>query len=126
MGEGFDEFMKALGVGLMKRKLANSVTPVVVIEIEEDGAYTIRTETSIRTSEIKFYIDQTFSETTIDGRITDTTPIRNEHVITLIQKGNANRKEKDTQMVREFVRSNKELTDEPFDLMLLTMQVDDI
>ena len=89
-------------------------------------AYTIRTETSIRTSEIKFYIDQTFSETTIDGRITDTTPIRNEHVITLIQKGNANRKEKDTQMVREFVRSNKELKDEPFDLMLLTMKVDDI
>ena len=35
--EGFDEFMKALGVGLMKRKLANSVTPVVVIEISEDG-----------------------------------------------------------------------------------------
>ena len=35
--EGFDEFMKALGVGLMKRKLANSVTPVVVIEISDDG-----------------------------------------------------------------------------------------
>ena len=35
--EGFDEFMKTLGVGLMKRKLANSVTPVVVIEISEDG-----------------------------------------------------------------------------------------
>ena len=35
--EGFDEFMKALGVGLMKRKLANSVTPVVVMEIADDG-----------------------------------------------------------------------------------------
>ena len=35
--ENFDEFMKALGVGLMKRKLANSVTPVVVMEIADDG-----------------------------------------------------------------------------------------
>ena len=35
--EGFDEFMKALGVGLMKRKLANSVTPTVVMEIADDG-----------------------------------------------------------------------------------------
>ena len=35
--QGFDEFMKALGVGLMKRKMANSVTPVNVVEIEEDG-----------------------------------------------------------------------------------------
>ena len=35
--EGFEEFMKALGVGFAKRKLANSVTPVVVVEISEDG-----------------------------------------------------------------------------------------
>lgn len=35
ISQGFDEFMKSLGVGLMKRKLANSVTPVNVVEIED-------------------------------------------------------------------------------------------
>ena len=35
--ECFDEFMKALGVGMMKRKMANSVTPVNVVEIDPTG-----------------------------------------------------------------------------------------
>ena len=88
--------------------------------------YTIRTETTVRTTEIKFYIGKTFSESTIDGRVTDTTPIRDGNVITLDQKGNPSRKEKDTQMIREFVRSKEASQDGPFDLMLLTMQVDDV
>ena len=37
--ENFDEFMKKLGVGLVKRKLANSVSPVNVIIVNEDGKY---------------------------------------------------------------------------------------
>jgi hypothetical protein len=80
----------------------------------------------VRTTEIKFYLGKTFSEATIDGRVTDTTPIRNENVITLDQKGNPSKKEKDTQMVREFVRSDEAAQDGPFDLMLLAMQVDDV
>ena len=88
--------------------------------------YTIRTETTVRTTEIKFFIGKTFSESTIDGRVTDTTPIRDGNVITLDQKGNPSRKEKDTQMIREFVRSKEASKDGPFDLMLLTMQVDDV
>jgi len=35
--EGFEDFMKALGVGAIKRKMANSVTPINVIEIRDDG-----------------------------------------------------------------------------------------
>ena len=88
--------------------------------------YTIRTETTVRTTEIKFYIGKTFSESTIDGRVTETTPIRNGNVITLDQKGNPSRKEKDTQMVREFVRSEEAPSNGPFDLMLLTTQVDNV
>ena len=80
----------------------------------------------MRTTEIKFYIGKTFSESTIDGRVTETTPIRNGNVIILDQKGNPSRKEKDTQMVREFVRSEDAPSNGPFDLMLLTMQVDNV
>ena len=35
--ENFDEFMKKLGVGLVKRKLANSVSPMNVIIVNDDG-----------------------------------------------------------------------------------------
>ena len=35
--EGFEEWMKAMGVGWTKRKLANSVIPVNVIEISPQG-----------------------------------------------------------------------------------------
>ena len=35
--ENFDEFMKKLGVGLVKRKLANSVSPMNVIILNDDG-----------------------------------------------------------------------------------------
>ncbi len=35
--EGFDDFLKALGVGMVKRKLANSVSPVIVIDVEKNG-----------------------------------------------------------------------------------------
>ncbi len=35
--EGFDNFMKALNVGVVKRKMANSVTPVNVIDITPEG-----------------------------------------------------------------------------------------
>ena len=34
--------MKALGVGMMRRKLAGSVVPVNTIEISDDGLYTLR------------------------------------------------------------------------------------
>ena len=51
--EGFDEYMKCLGVSMMRRRLASSVSPVIVVEISKDGTYTIRTETRVTTSEIR-------------------------------------------------------------------------
>ena len=35
--DGFEEWMKAMGVGWTKRKLANSVVPVNVVEVSDDG-----------------------------------------------------------------------------------------
>jgi hypothetical protein len=45
--------LKALGVGLMTRKLGNKTTPVVSIT-EDDGLYKIKTESLVKTSEIQF------------------------------------------------------------------------
>ena len=51
--EKFDDFMKVLGVGIMRRKLANSVVPINEIEITPDGEYIIRTLTTVRNTEIR-------------------------------------------------------------------------
>eukprot|EP00095_Tigriopus_kingsejongensis_P000789 maker-scaffold67_size430214-snap-gene-3.37 protein:Tk00789 transcript:maker-scaffold67_size430214-snap-gene-3.37-mRNA-1 annotation:"nucleosome assembly protein 1-like 1-like" len=100
--EGFDEVLKDLNVGMMKRKMANSVTPVNVIEILEDGTYVIRTETTLRTSEIRFKLNETFVEATLDGRNTQTFPTRQGNVIHLDQIGDSKKKEKDSVMTRDF------------------------
>ena len=97
--EYFDDFMKALGVGMIKRKLANSVIPINEIEISDEGLYTIRTVTTVRTSEISFKLDEPFTEDTIDGRKTQTTPTREGNFLKLDQKGNKG--EKDSVMTRQ-------------------------
>ena len=114
----FDDFMKALGVGMIKRKLANSVVPInevrnsillqweereinisFQVEISEDGLYVIRTLTTVRNTEISFRLNEMFLEDVIDGRRTETTPTRTGNLLTLDQKGQ--RGEKDTVMTRE-------------------------
>ena len=101
--EKFDDFMKALGVGMIKRKLANSVVPTNEIEISDDGLYTIRTVTTVRTTEISFRLNETFTEDTIDGRKTQTTPTRDGNFLKLDQKGDKSRGEKDSVMTRDLV-----------------------
>ncbi|MBD5002983.1 hypothetical protein GUF49_15905, partial [Xanthomonas citri pv. citri] len=40
--DNFDEFMKALGVGIVMRKMGNTVTPTVTFT-EAGGEYTMKT-----------------------------------------------------------------------------------
>ncbi|XP_026333812.1 myelin P2 protein-like [Hyposmocoma kahamanoa] len=64
--ENFDEFMKAIGVGLITRKAANAVTPT--IELRKDGDhYILVTTSTFKTSEIKFKPGEEFDEERADG-----------------------------------------------------------
>merc|ERR1719154_163697 len=64
--EGFDEFMKALGVGMVMRKMGNTIKPSVTFTLEA-GTYTMKTASSLKTREIKFKLGEKFTETTMDG-----------------------------------------------------------
>jgi len=97
----FDEYMKALGVGMIKRRLANSVVPINEIEISESGLYTIRTLTTVRNTELTFHLNEPFTEDTIDGRKTETTATRTGNLLVLDQKADASKGEKNTVMTRE-------------------------
>jgi len=63
----FDDYMKALGVGFVLRKIGNSVSPTV--ELKKDGdKYTLITSSTFKTSEISFELGKEFDEETLDGR----------------------------------------------------------
>ncbi|XP_045453816.1 fatty acid-binding protein-like [Melitaea cinxia] len=64
--ENFDEFMKAIGVGLITRKAANAVTPSV--ELRKDGdTFVLVTSSTFKTTEIKFKLGEEFEEDRADG-----------------------------------------------------------
>jgi len=69
--ENFDDFMKAVGVGLVMRKMGNSAKPSQHITID-GNMWTLKTTSTFKNTEIKFGIGEQFDETTADGRKTKT------------------------------------------------------
>ncbi|XP_012942507.1 sodium/calcium exchanger regulatory protein 1 [Aplysia californica] len=68
----FDDYMKALGVGMATRMIANKLKPRQEISVT-DGEWNIKTSSTFKTSEVKFRIGEEFQETTADGRTVKTT-----------------------------------------------------
>ncbi|CAB3369630.1 Hypothetical predicted protein [Cloeon dipterum] len=65
--ENFDEYMKALGVGLVTRKMGNAVSPTVEL-LQEGDTFTLRTTSTFKNTEIKFKNNEEIDEETADGR----------------------------------------------------------
>ena len=59
--------MKELGVGMMMRMAAKGVKPRLVIS-ESGGKWTVRSESSLKTTSYEFTPGVEFNETTADGR----------------------------------------------------------
>jgi len=99
--ENFDEFMKALGVGMVMRKMANAATPVVTITKDGD-TYHYKQATTFKTTEMKFKLGEEFEETTGDGRLVKSTITLEGDTLKHKQVGDASKKEKDSTMDRTF------------------------
>lgn len=57
------------GVGLIGRKMANSVTPTVALSVDDAGiVYTFHTYSTFKNSSYAFTLDEEFDEETPDGR----------------------------------------------------------
>ncbi|XP_012538848.1 probable fatty acid-binding protein isoform X1 [Monomorium pharaonis] len=110
LSEKFDEYMKALGVGIVTRKMGSSVSPVVELT-ENDGLYTLKTTSPFKNSEIKFKLGEEFDEETPDGRKVKSVCTLEGNKLVQVQKG-----EKETTIEREFSPTE----------MVATMKVDDI
>jgi len=67
--ENFDDYMKAIGVSYLVRKMGAAAKPVVTFSHSGDqDQWTVKSESSVKTSEFSFKFDQEFDETTADGR----------------------------------------------------------
>jgi fatty acid-binding protein 3 len=55
--EKFDEYMKAIGIGMVMRKMANSSTPVVSMVLNGDE-YTFTSEATLKTTVMKFKLGE--------------------------------------------------------------------
>nr|XP_057940574.1 fatty acid binding protein 4b [Doryrhamphus excisus] len=70
--ENFDDYMKAIGVGFATRQMGNMAKPNLVISVDDSGLVTMKSQSTFKTTEIKFKLNEEFDETTADDRKTKT------------------------------------------------------
>lgn len=98
--EGFDDYMKALGVGMVLRKLGNSISPTVEL-VKNGDEYTFNTLSTFKNTTIKFKLGEEFDEETVDGRMVKSVCTLDGNKLIHEQKG-----DKPTTIVREFTATD--------------------
>ncbi|KAF3707495.1 Fatty acid-binding protein [Channa argus] len=101
----FDEYMKALGVGLATRKLGNMTKPTTIISLDGD-TLTIKTQSTFKNTDLSCKLGQAFNETTADGRNVESIITIDDGKMVHIQKWDG----KETTLVREVNSNNLTLT----------------
>ncbi|MFI5761857.1 lipocalin/fatty-acid binding family protein [Streptomyces sp. NPDC051563] len=83
--DNFEEYLKAVGVGFATRKLAASSKPTE--ELTEDGnAFTLKTVTTFKTTNLAFVLGEEFIEEREDGDKFPTTIVRDGNKLVQTQK----------------------------------------
>ncbi|KAG5264223.1 hypothetical protein AALO_G00251330 [Alosa alosa] len=70
--DNFDEYMKALGVGFATRQVGNRTKPSLIVAMDDQGMISMKSQSTFKTTEIKFKLNEEFDETTADDRKTKT------------------------------------------------------
>merc|ERR1712071_217737 len=111
----YEEFLKALEVNLLLRKAATVSPPVCHIS-EEGGVWTIKSSTTLKSTELKFKLGEEFDESTPDGRDVKALATLEGGKIVMVQKAK-NEKHKSTKSIREMNGSDE---------LIFTMTVDGV
>ncbi|XP_071004169.1 fatty acid binding protein 4b [Oncorhynchus clarkii lewisi] len=69
--DNFDEYMKAIGVGFATRQMGNMAKPNLLFSID-DGVISMKSQSTFKTTEVKFKLNEEFDEMTADDRKTKT------------------------------------------------------
>ncbi|KAM8884970.1 fatty acid binding protein 4a [Synchiropus splendidus] len=70
--ENFDDYMKAIGVGFAIRQVGNRTKPNLIVSVDDQGKVSLKNQSTFKTTEIKFQLNEPFEETTADDRKTTT------------------------------------------------------
>ncbi|XP_034016475.1 fatty acid-binding protein, heart [Thalassophryne amazonica] len=97
----FEDYMKALGVGLPLRKMGLFAKPSTIISLDGD-VVKVRTESTFKNTEITFKLGEEFDEKTADDRHVKSTVEIDDGKLVHVQKWDG----KETSLVRE-VNGNK-------------------
>ncbi|XP_067015283.2 fatty acid-binding protein, muscle [Anabrus simplex] len=100
----FDEYMKAIGVGAVTRKVGMTLTPVVELQVNGD-TYTFSSDSKVKSTQIKFKLGEEFDEVTLDGRKVKSVITQEGNKLNHIQKG-----DKQTTLVYEFSDDQLKIT----------------
>nr|WPK49587.1 FABP1 [Macrobiotus sp. 1 JF-2023a]WPK49595.1 FABP1 [Macrobiotus sp. 2 JF-2023a]WPK49602.1 FABP2 [Macrobiotus sp. 1 JF-2023a] len=82
----FDDYLKAAGVSFVYRKLATTVESATIEVTKTGDEYLLKTTTAVKSSELKFKLNQEFTESTIDGRAVQTVMKLEGHKLIQTQK----------------------------------------
>merc|ERR1711980_70177 len=94
--ELFDEYMKELGVGFATRKVGNLTKPTTIISLDGDQV-TVKTQSTIKNTELTFKLGEEFDEVTADDRKVKSIVKIGDGKMVHIQKWDG----KETSLVRE-------------------------
>ncbi|XP_065255158.1 fatty acid-binding protein 5-like [Emys orbicularis] len=83
--EGFEEYMKELGVGVALRKMGSMAKPDVYI-IKDGDTITIKTESTFKSSQLSFKLGEKCEENTLDGRKVQTLVTLDGNTLTQLQQ----------------------------------------
>ena len=83
--ENYGEFLKAVGVGMIQRNLAEKGKPTVDIS-ESGGRYTMKVLTALKNTEASFALDEEFDDETADGRKARSTVTKDGNKLIHVQK----------------------------------------
>ncbi|XP_040210435.1 myelin P2 protein-like [Rana temporaria] len=103
--DGFEEYMKALGVDMATRLLASPLKPDVVISVNGDD-WSIKTVSSFKTTDLCFKLNEEIDEETADKRKCKTIFTLKDNKLTQQQKWNG----KESIITRE-VNNGQMITD---------------
>ncbi|XP_008329914.1 fatty acid binding protein 4a [Cynoglossus semilaevis] len=70
--ENFDDYMKAIGVGFTTRQVGNRTKPNLLVSVDSEGNVCLKSQSTFKTTEVKFKLNEPFDETTADDRKTKT------------------------------------------------------
>jgi len=99
--DNYEELLKELQVNFLLRKAATASSPVVEIS-EENGTWTIKSATTLKTVSLSFKLGEKFEETTPDGRQVSSLANFENGKLTIVQTAQK-QGEKSTTSVREMV-----------------------